>query len=215
MGVYLHRRARSHDPDSFPHTRGGVPLIDVKNQYKVAFSPHMWGCTATGADRRCRKLVFPTHVGVYLVRVSLVQLCKGFPHTRGGVPGGPQGQENMKTVFPTHVGVYRWRHRNGKEYQRFPHTRGGVPNQSIAESFINWFSPHMWGCTAECGLVGHKLHVFPTHVGVYLVIIQKYHFERSFPHTGEGCTLCYICESYQIIVFPIQVGVYLAKIVII
>ena len=91
----------------------------------------------------------------------------GFPHTRGGVPGGV-------TFFI-----------NGR---RFPHTRGGVPVEIYVARLKITFSPHAWGCTAwrklaattpqsfphtrggvpvRRLLIKRGVVVFPTRVGVY------------------------------------------------
>ena len=114
----------------FPHTRGGVPIIDDTNSALSPFSPHTWGCTC-GPDSQSREgIVFPTHVGVYLNVAIESGRESCFPHTRGGVPVWWGYFSSMVVVFPTHVGVYLLRDGAFQRARRFPHTRGGVPKNS-------------------------------------------------------------------------------------
>ena len=48
-------------------------------------SPRTWGCFLHGAGQRGLYMVFPTHVGVFLVGPVLLPLRWRLPHARGGV----------------------------------------------------------------------------------------------------------------------------------
>ena len=50
----------------------------------------------------------------------------------------------------------------------------------------NKFSPHTWGCTFGVGCHRHNLRVFPTHVGVYLILNNTVRQVIRFPHTRGG-----------------------------
>ena len=68
MGVYRFFVPEYAMIQSFPHTRGGVPVILGAHQGAHQFSPHAWGCTEH--DRAALEMpeVFPTRVGVYRER---------------------------------------------------------------------------------------------------------------------------------------------------
>jgi len=62
--------------------------------------------------------------------------------------------------------------------------------------------------------VGHIEHlddVFPTHVGVYLAVLEQEGGNPCFPHACGGVPLFSIPVTYGVDVFPTHVGVYLAK----
>jgi len=109
-----------------PHARGGVSPAVYCSPFAEVSSPRTWGCFCILRDSDWRPWVFPTHVGVFLRRPSV--LCSGtsLPHARGGVSmtllnkakdntssprtwgcfrlyGFPQ---LIEIVFPTHVGVF-------------------------------------------------------------------------------------------------------------
>ncbi len=154
-------------------------------------------------------IVFPTHVGVYLRGRSPNMPVDRFPHTRGGVPFKTTWLVRKESVFPTHVGVYRICFLTYRTPKRFPHTRGGVPNTSLhlAIPLMRFphtrggvpechlfryedgrFSPHTWGCTVFFAASARLCHVFPTHVGVYLIELFSGKYGNRFsPHTW-GCT---------------------------
>ena len=47
-----------------PHARGGGPYAAQLGKNADEYSPRTWGWTEAGRDRRARRVVFPTHVGV-------------------------------------------------------------------------------------------------------------------------------------------------------
>ncbi len=79
---------------------------------------------------------------------------------------------------------------------------------SWQESTMQKFSPRMWGCTElprQSGLLGY---VFPTHVGVYLIVDKNCVNMRSFPHACGGVPVIESANMRVAVVFPTHVGVY-------
>ena len=134
------------------------------------------------------KLVFPTHVGVFLDSRTAKMTNKGLPHARGGVSEDGDGgwrrlsssprtwgcfspastPSSLTGVFPTHVGVFLRAFCPRSPSPRLPHARGGVSaSRPYATAFCQ-SSPRTWGCF-HAGH-GHETQagVFPTHVGVFL-----------------------------------------------
>ena len=174
-------------------------------------------------------MVFPTHVGVYLLISDRTSPESAFsPHTWGCTVQA-DGSDPLTVVFPTHVGVYRKEVKDYEPILGFPHTRGGVPMIYHHLNLNHGFSPHTWGCTCGHQRAEQAFQVFPTHVGVYLAIGVNQVWKRCFPHTRGGvpeietvelinalfsphtwgCTynpdsICLLCR-----VFPTHVGVYL------
>ena len=90
--------------------------------------------------------VFPTHVGVFLTFVYMLEVMKRIPHARGGVSIARDLLEKVRKysprtwgcfyssrchssssqVFPTHVGVFPEDLAQGDRAESIPHARGGV-----------------------------------------------------------------------------------------
>jgi len=82
---------------SFPHTRGGVPDVDDVDAAGI--------------------IVFPTHVGVYLIMTRLTNDgINVFPTHVGVYRALDKERQKNKEVFPTHVGVYLPSHRFVRQY---------------------------------------------------------------------------------------------------
>ena len=73
-----------------------------------------------------------------------------------------------------------------KDAGRFPHTRGGGPGEDILATGAPRFSPHAWGWTYASDLNETRNKVFPTRVGVDLVVEFIAPPPISFPHTRGG-----------------------------
>ena len=71
--------------NSFPHVRGGVSHRAFNSGFADWFSPRTWGCFSSGLAPPSRFFVFPTYVGVFLVRAKCPLQDLSFPHVRGGV----------------------------------------------------------------------------------------------------------------------------------
>ena len=166
MGVDRHRSLWTKTRKSFPHTRGGGPVLLMSIFRNSSFSPHAWGWTWT-----------PEPCGIGVAR---------FPHTRGGGPYGndfqwPHGglsphawgwtemnplTDNVTDVIPTRVGVDRSISTRTLWISRYPHTRGGGPD--LMKSAIE---------SAE---------VIPTRVGVDRRDATATLSAIRYPHTRGG-----------------------------
>ncbi len=111
---------------SLPHARGGVSEVDLNPKVANRSSPRPWGCFFLSAHILRPAPVFPTPVGVFLVRRGKKKETRCLPHARGGVsiPGyRPAGDAQSSPrpwgcfcqttrhlfcmkVFPTPVGVF-------------------------------------------------------------------------------------------------------------
>ncbi len=147
----------------------------------------MWGCSGYSWTPAELPLVFPTHVGMFLVPslLRMVNIC--FPHACGDVPrlandlhipvvfsprmwgcsAGRAGTYARPRVFPTHVGMFRRRRDRKTADMRFPHACGDVPMRRCSVRHADVFSPRMWGCSAPTTPGRDRRSVFPTHVGMF------------------------------------------------
>ena len=175
--------------------------------------------------------VFPTHVGVFLLKHPTPRPPPGLPHACGGVsiPGErtndsagssprmwgcfqPKEEGQGATpVFPTHVGVFPITTMSGASRRSLPHACGGV-----SCSFANSELPAI---------------VFPTHVGVFLSSRHPPDVQKRLPHACGGvscrasglpssalssprmwgCFHCYHRSCRACDVFPTHVGVFLPQ----
>ena len=69
----------------------------------------MWGCTYLGDPPDFNRVVFPTHVGVYLTTLYKFKAYFTFSPRMWGCTYVSPHIPAASTVFPTHVGVYRRR----------------------------------------------------------------------------------------------------------
>ena len=152
------------------------------------------------------KLVFPTHVGVFLDSRTAKMTNKGLPHARGGVSeDGDGGWRRLSSsprtwgcflstghlmipmsVFPTHVGVFL-----ASKYaivfdRGLPHARGGVSGMPMPSKALRGSSPRTWGCFFERFVRALLHHVFPTHVGVFPPAGLMPLLFASLPHARGG-----------------------------
>ena len=166
MGVFLEHLEQHWDSMRLPHTRGGVSFMAIYTSANEKSSPHTWGCFPTLSHTLQMLIVFPTHVGVFLIYHLKNARKSCLPHTRGGVSLG-----NSKTtlkfassphtwgcfwiikwlafplqVFPTHVGVFLRSFSNFIRSCCLPHTRGGVSGREFDLRIFESSSPHTWGC---------------------------------------------------------------------
>ena len=68
-----------------PHACGGVS--ESKKFFPLLYvsSPRMWGCFLGTNDVGNLTAVFPTHVGVFLLRIIALVILRSLPHACGGV----------------------------------------------------------------------------------------------------------------------------------
>ena len=170
MGVFLSPLKGGKRALCLPHARGGV-------SYQTA------SITSSA-------LVFPTHVGVFLNMEERNRWIESLPHARGGVSSlsrrRPKCQQSSprtwgcfqgcvfnglrEIVFPTHVGVFLQPSDIPCESRGLPHARGGVSHRNSQVNRRPLSSPRTWGCFCRRGGFHRRHGVFPTHVGVFLMM---------------------------------------------
>ena len=67
MGVFLIMAMKDLASHSLPHARGGVSDFASTHLEQDMSSPRTWGCFSGHPALPLKELVFPTHVGVFLV----------------------------------------------------------------------------------------------------------------------------------------------------
>ena len=171
----------------------------------------MWGCFPFGVSWCRTTRVFPTHVGVFPEWDDDPDGCGGLPHACGGVSDSPATAAYDETssprmwgcflmrpfsveavfVFPTHVGVFPFFLSLSFFPSSLPHACGGVsPLYNVVLCGI-MSSPRMWGCFRENNRTFSEESVFPTHVGVFLILDKALSIGGRLPHACGGVScLC-------------------------
>ena len=91
-----------------------------------------------------------------------------------------------EAVFPTCVGVFQtWLNRSKKVYS-LPHVRGGVSRPELSQRNLYGSSPRAWGCFYHGCSQQRLSDVFPTCVGVFLIIQYFILHEDRLPHVRGG-----------------------------
>ena len=170
---------------SLPHARGVFPNEprDVQRQY-----------------------VFPTPVGVFPEPWLTYSQQPSLPHARGGVSSSPSSFSEwisssprpwgcfqcsqlcdvLDFVFPTPVGVFPSIPRKGSGWTCLPHARGGVSVFMSSSDVPTASSPRPWGCFWVCISKVGKREVFPTPVGVFLLLAHPASASMGLPHARGG-----------------------------
>ena len=146
VGVFLRRHLRRYKDHRLPHVRGGVSVKYFFELFSTLSSPRAWGCFRSSVPTRYISGVFPTCVGVFLLRLHEFEPFSRLPHVRGGVSripaemavvysSSPRAWGCFSTVpvpprysmvFPTCVGVFLTPLRRRRQSPGLPHVRGGV-----------------------------------------------------------------------------------------
>ena len=119
-----------------------------------------------------------------LARLLITKKC--FPHTRGG---GPLLLNTKRATLTFSPHAWGWTGRVVMENKLplgFPHTRGGGPTCTLFSAALYGFSPHAWGWTAPGRPRSVFCDVFPTRVGVDLLVKKVWWGPVCFPHTRGG-----------------------------
>ena len=152
----------------------------------------MWGCFCKTILTLLGALVFPTHVGVFLLLLARVILQVSIPHSCGGVstifPSSCKPQLYsplmwgcfpiwfyfgcLQRVFPTHVGVFPKDKYTKLQKTGIPHSCGGVSSLHSCIISVALYSPLMWGCFFPILCLKKSRIVFPTHVGVFPKVVR-------------------------------------------
>ena len=132
-------------------------------------------------------------------------------------------------VFPTHVGVFLDDPPKGAKIDSLPHARGGVSEALGALTHLLQSSPRTWGCFSLQPWPGPYRLVFPTHVGVFLMVFKRTQANARLPHARGGVSVkafrpefdgwssprtwgCFWVLDFlgqRVAVFPTHVGVFL------
>ena len=145
-------------------------------------------------------------MGVFLRQAVVSFILISLPHARGGVSDGwayfpSRPQSSPRTwgcfpfphlllvrshVFPTHVGVFLWHKLADFSAYCLPHARGGVSDTYAELIKQKRSSPRTWGCFSRATASGAASGVFPTHVGVFLIVSFKESSGLCLPHARGG-----------------------------
>ena len=206
VGVFPFSRKMQFWHEGLPHACGGVSEVYGVVVTLEESSPRMWGCFHYYSHRRKLRVVFPTHVGVFLWDAACAALPHSLPHACGGVSGTthdtkyrfsssprmwgcfsyPSSAIHTIQVFPTHVGVFPRRVRASTCAHGLPHACGGVSGTLVRTNGVILSSPRMWGCFCSPAAGRQLQEVFPTHVGVFLYPTLSSGVEMSLPHACGG-----------------------------
>ena len=155
VGVFPNSLRLAKSSICLPHMRGGVSAYIRNHDEGRSSSPHAWGCFSSSLRLAPVISVFPTCVGVFLLRLRHMWLAIGLPHMRGGVSqtshrpemasrssphawgcfSSETGQNSKATVFPTCVGVFPGHPTFPDTSPSLPHMRGGVSSGRSRYSF--------------------------------------------------------------------------------
>ncbi|SVR64844.1 Domain of uncharacterised function (DUF2825) [Klebsiella pneumoniae] len=109
VGVFLKSASSCRSAAGLPHARGGVSRSTWTASRPWASSPRTWGCFCRHIVLYPLVSVFPTHVGVFLVREETPQGSPRLPHARGGVSNSPPGGGSLCRSSPRTWGCFPWR----------------------------------------------------------------------------------------------------------
>ena len=174
-----------------PHACGGVSSSPCPGRLRSQSSPRVWGCFPQAFRVAYFRLVFPTRVGVFLPFPPSRLMLLSLPHACGGVSGGGSHPRRralssprvwgcfyerpehagVAHVFPTRVGVFPKSPRCVPPPSCLPHACGGVSNWTGSFSGISGSSPRVWGCFFDSVEMLTRIPVFPTRVGVFLIVV--------------------------------------------
>ena len=186
MGVFLRRPRPLSGYRSLPHARGGVSSFHSLHFFSGWSSPRTWGCFSDIRPRESNRVVFPTHVGVFLPDTSPYWSCSGSSPRTWGCFWCAKILSNLREVFPTHVGVFLYASNSLSLRLCLPHARGGVSSGASFPLPSKGSSPRTWGCFYRRGQREKMGRVFPTHVGVFHARGGLVRFWHCLPHARGG-----------------------------
>ena len=186
----------------FPHACGDVPRIYNGVEVDDHFSPRLWGCSEDQGRAGGMAVLFPTPVGMFRATSCARSAPAPFPHACGDVPplltardladafsprlwgcsASPRPHRGPRGLFPTPVGMFRESGPTATASSPFPHACGDVPGAHGNARPPSLFSPRLWGCSAKCLKSLSALLLFPTPVGMFRRLFQRYGRPYTFPH---------------------------------
>ena len=165
VGVFPYVEGTDYTLDRLPHARGGVSLPASLKPTPGKSSPRTWGCFYGFTSSGALLLVFPTHVGVFLLLLLYPVWELSLPHARGGVS----------------INMFRMQFETG-----LPHARGGVSGTRRLVNGERRSSPRTWGCFSPASSDTGDIDVFPTHVGVFPLLRYAGQGRPGLPHARGG-----------------------------
>ena len=211
VGVFPRARGSAGARSCLPHVRGGVSRLGWTVGPWCESSPRPWGCFQGGVSGLGHQGVFPTSVGVFLLKKLEELLLSGLPHVRGGVSGPSTTIEDLARssprpwgcfwteqidalapdVFPTSVGVFLHDPHVSHVRTGLPHVRGGVSASAGCDSPPSGSSPRPWGCFFASAGTAAGAVVFPTSVGVFPASPVYSSAVEGLPHVRGGVSPLY------------------------
>ncbi len=146
----------------------------------------MWGCFLRNNGETELHRVFPTHVGVFLIRQFADIQRKGLPHACGGVSLWYSVVGPTHTSSPRMWGCFLNPNLTRKEVTVFPTHVGVFPSSRPLRGALSRSSPRMWGCFPGKVVRADIPVVFPTHVGVFPLCGTAPCPRQSLPHACGG-----------------------------
>ena len=209
VGVFPMSTAQLVTGRCLPHARGGVSFPDAGRGADGTSSPRSWGCFCRWYQKRGRRRVFPTLVGVFPALSCQRWIRRSLPHARGGVSrrvkedyyqreSSPRSwgcfrrgshRSAPRPVFPTLVGVFLTRTTTRCWTTGLPHARGGVSSHGTMRLSPMESSPRSWGCFQLWFHFECTNQVVPTLVGVFLIISICLALPCRLPHARGGVSL--------------------------
>ena len=211
-----------------PHVRGGVSRPPLFSLSAAPSSPRAWGCFLPPPAGMPSVGVFPTCVGVFLNTPRTLSHVPRLPHVRGGVSYNDKAApvtlkssprawgcflcgftpQLKQPVFPTCVGVFPTTSSSRASSSSLPHVRGGVSSRRTLPVSAASSSPRAWGCFCRLKLFVGAVLVFPTCVGVFLLLNAFCSARVSLPHVRGGVSAITPTQAISGLVFPTCVGVF-------
>ncbi len=166
-GVSCSRRPGLRAYPVFPTCVGVFPDRPRPDEIRSQSSPHAWGCFSQPA--------------------ACCQQSASLPHMRGGVSGRSCTAADGSASSPHAWGCFLYLPSARSVGYSLPHMRGGVSPKETPLRPPYSSSPHAWGCFYMIDFIELQLKVFPTCVGVFLIIAScKPVCYWSSPHAW-GC----------------------------
>ena len=191
VGVFLFRKVRKKELTGLPHARGGVSqTLQVVLEGQKS-SPRSWGCFYVSSTDITLTPVFPTLVGVFLVKAVSPSQILGLPHARGGVSWMFLSCTMAARSSPRSWGCFFTAEKYADGVAVFPTLVGVFLRGQRDAVVLHGSSPRSWGCFYGVPLKDIAAFVFPTLVGVFLCAHNKPRPALCLPHARGGVSFSY------------------------
>ena len=177
----------------------GVFLCALAKRAKVSrSSPRAWGCFFFGPLQDLIGVGLP-HVrgGVSILSSVGYHLTASSPRAWGCFPASSIDLSGLD-VFPTCVGVFLTCSFCLLLIRRLPHVRGGVSLIWYGSLSTSKSSPRAWGCFLARFRQNYENAVFPTCVGVFLLVSIASLLIHRLPHVRGGVSAALKAQEMQL-----------------